>query len=183
MRWRFATSGYAEVRLQSSGLRYTSSVWPWPGAPKVRICTVQRIGLCQVLENTHFLSAMNFTKAIAIFGSVCLASFITAERWIDGISVGHVDGLCFPWCDFMDRMDSSWFRGRIYSTYTLIPAKIYSSTHKIFPPFFVSRCIIFYVVICTQNGRRMKTMSSVCSLLPELTDTRQENTPTSLFWG
>ncbi len=45
MTWRFATSGYAEVRLQSPGLRYTSSVWPWLGAPKVRICTVRRIGL------------------------------------------------------------------------------------------------------------------------------------------
>ncbi len=32
---------------QKSGLRYTSSVWPWPGAPKVRIRTVQRIGLRQ----------------------------------------------------------------------------------------------------------------------------------------
>ena len=34
MTWQFATSGYAKVRLESSGLRYTSSVWPWSGTPK-----------------------------------------------------------------------------------------------------------------------------------------------------
>ncbi len=34
---------------QSSGLRYTSSIWPWPGVPKVGIRTVQRIGLHQVV--------------------------------------------------------------------------------------------------------------------------------------
>jgi hypothetical protein len=51
MTWRVATSGYAEVWLQWSGLRYTSSVWPWPGAPKVRICTVQRFGLHQYQSN------------------------------------------------------------------------------------------------------------------------------------
>ncbi len=33
---------------QKSGLGYTSSVWPWPGVPKVRICTLQRTGLRQV---------------------------------------------------------------------------------------------------------------------------------------
>jgi hypothetical protein len=30
MMWQGATSGLT----QKSGLRYTSSVWPWPGAPK-----------------------------------------------------------------------------------------------------------------------------------------------------
>ncbi len=30
---------------ESSDLWYTSSIWPWPGAPKVRIRTVQRFGL------------------------------------------------------------------------------------------------------------------------------------------
>jgi hypothetical protein len=31
------------------------------------------------IENTHFLSVMNSTKTIAIFGSFSLVSFITAE--------------------------------------------------------------------------------------------------------
>ena len=38
------------LRSDSNSLAlYTSSVWPLSGAPKVRICTIQRIGLSQLL--------------------------------------------------------------------------------------------------------------------------------------
>ena len=83
MTWQFATSGYAKVRLQLSGLRYTSSVWPWPGTPKVRICTLQRFGLRQ-LDLLYTSEKNNETTCSAPWATVirgCLTLSSSPAFW------------------------------------------------------------------------------------------------------
>ncbi len=60
--WRFATSGYAEVRLQWSGLRYTSRVWPWSGTPKSTYSYHTEIWLTSLAPTNEESSWLNEEK-------------------------------------------------------------------------------------------------------------------------
>ncbi len=83
---------------QKSGLRYMSSIWPWPGAPKVRIRTVQRIGLRHTdkqIEQNAFCCGYNCNTTVNnVFafgpdGKVFFSVINFPGSWADGALTAH----------------------------------------------------------------------------------------------
>ena len=114
MKWRVATSGYAEVLLSSLAFDTRLASGLVPGAPKVRICTVQRFGLRQMLPNTKSM----LSRAINTLARPYAAVTATMQETVRQVSSSNFSSI-----DEMGR-------------FLLVPASETVQT----APFFVSSC-------------------------------------------